>query len=100
MYTPIIVLGELRGGLMNGNKPVENEDILNDFLNMPNVTILKLTEKTIEIYAEIFASLRKAGTPIDTNDMWIAAICIEIKLPLLTLDADFTKISELSLLKV
>jgi tRNA(fMet)-specific endonuclease VapC len=100
MYAPIIVLGELRAGFMNGNKHLENEDILNDFLNMSNVTILKLTEKTTEIYAKIYSSLRKAGKPIGTNDMWIASICIENKLPLLTLDADFSKINGLELLKI
>lgn len=100
MYAPIIVLGELRGGFMNGSKPQENEDILNDFLNMPNVTILKLTEKTTEIYAKIFASLRKAGTPIGTNDIWIAAVCIENNLPLLTLDADFSKVDNLECLDI
>jgi tRNA(fMet)-specific endonuclease VapC len=100
MYLPVIVLGELRGGFMNGSKPTENEDILNDFLNMPNVTILKLTEKTTGIYARIFSSLRKAGTPIGTNDMWIAALCIENKLPLLTLDTDFSNIKNLECLSI
>jgi predicted nucleic acid-binding protein len=100
MYMPVIVLGELRGGFLNGSKPLKNEDILNDFLNMPNVTVLKITEKTTEIYAKIYASLRKASTPVGTNDMWIASICIENKLPLLTLDADFSKIPGLKILEL
>jgi tRNA(fMet)-specific endonuclease VapC len=100
IYIPVIVLGELKSGFINGNRTKENNDFLAEFLDASNVTILEITEKSAQIYAEISFQLRKAGTPIGTNDMWIAAICIENKLPLLTLDADFSKISGLSLVEV
>ena len=100
IFVPVIVLGELKSSFLNGNKKKQNEDLLSEFLDASNVTILEITEKSAQIYAEISYELRKAGTPIRTNDMWIAAICIENKLPLLTLVADFSKVSGLSLLDV
>jgi predicted nucleic acid-binding protein len=95
LYIPVIVLGELKSGFLNGTKQKINEDFLADFLDSSNVTILDVSEKTTQIYAEISLQLRRAGTPIGTNDIWIAAICIENDLPLLTLDADFSRVKNL-----
>lgn len=100
MHIPVIVIGELRGGFRHGNKNDLNESLLRGFLDMANVSILKITEKTTEIYADIYSDLRKNGKPIGTNDIWIAAICIENNLPLLTVDSDFCKIDGLNLLEV
>ena len=100
IYLPLVVLGELKSGFLNGNKLKQNEDLLFEFLDASNVKILEITEKSAQIYAEISFHLRKAGTPIGTNDMWIAAICIENKLPLLTLDADFSKVKGLELINI
>ena len=39
----------------------------------------------------------KKGKPIGSNDMWIAAIALELDNELLTLDDDFKNISDLML---
>lgn len=100
IYIPIVVIGELRAGFEYGNITEKNEGLLCDFLDTPNIHILKISEKTTKIYSKIFAQLRKAGTPIGTNDMWIAALCLEHKLPLLTLDSDFANVKGLDCLTI
>lgn len=100
MTVPLIVAGELRAGFAYGNKKAENELLLRRFLDMPSVNTATITDKTTEIFAEIYLNLRKAGKPIGTNDLWIASICIENKLPLLTLDQDFANICELELINI
>ena len=100
IFVPLTVIGELRAGFKSGGRERANESLLSDFLNLPNITILRPGEKTAENYADIYAQLRKIGKPIGTNDMWIAAVCLEHKLPLLTLDSQFRRIKGLDLINI
>ena len=56
-----------------------------------------MTDKTTVIYSQIYLSLRQKGKPIGTNDMWIAAIALEMDNELLTLNEDFSYIPDLML---
>jgi len=98
LYMPIIVIGELRAGFELGSKKQENEQLLCDFLDAPNVQVLKITDKTTKKYASIYKQLRTDGKPIGTNDMWIAALCLENDLSLLTTDRDFQNVANLTCL--
>jgi tRNA(fMet)-specific endonuclease VapC len=40
-------------------------------------------------YAEVRCELRRAGTPIPANDAWIAALCRQYALPILSQDQHF-----------
>ena len=93
-----IVIGELRAGFAAGNKRDINEKLLQRFLDSPNVKTVTITDKTTKLFANTYIKLRKAGTPIGTNDLWIAANCIEHNVPLLTTDSDFTKVTDLKLI--
>lgn len=95
-----IVIGELRAGFAAGNRREENEQLLQKFLDSPSVRSVSLTDTTTKLFAEIYINLRKAGTPIGTNDMWIAAISLEYDIPLLTTDGDFAKVRDLTLVKI
>jgi predicted nucleic acid-binding protein len=64
----------------------------------PRVGLMKLDEKTPQHYADVFVALRKRGTPIPTNDMWIAALARQHRLPLLSFDAHFAAVDGLTLL--
>jgi tRNA(fMet)-specific endonuclease VapC len=58
-----------------------------------------VTPSTVETggrYAELYAALRKAGTPIPTNDMWIAAAALSTGAVLLTFDRHFSRIDGLA----
>jgi tRNA(fMet)-specific endonuclease VapC len=100
IIVPIIVIGELRAGFAVGNKQQENETRLRKFLDSPNVEAVLITDNTTQLYAAIYARLKAAGTPINTNDMWIASLTLEHDSLLLTLDSDFNRVPDLLLAKI
>jgi tRNA(fMet)-specific endonuclease VapC len=96
VYLPLIVLGELRAGFQAGLRARQNERILVRFLASPRVRLLLHDEQTTFHYANLFAQLRRQATPIPTNDLWIAALVIQHDLILLTRDAHFKHVPQLS----
>lgn len=88
---PVIVLAELRAGFRCGTRAGENERVLHTFLRSPRVTVLSADDATTHLYADLFADLRRAGTPVPTNDLWIAALVIQHGFTLLTRDAHFDR---------
>ena len=92
-FTPI-VLGELRAGFLLGTRREENERALREFLQSPRVTVLAIDDETADRWAVIAAFLKKTGTPVASNDIWIAASAMQHGLPILTSDADFQKIPQ------
>jgi predicted nucleic acid-binding protein len=91
----ITVLGELLAGFAAGSRQNENRDELTRFLDSPRVRILSLGAATADYYALIYAALRRQGQPIPTNDLWIAASCLEHGAALLTFDRHFQHIGGL-----
>jgi tRNA(fMet)-specific endonuclease VapC len=51
--------------------------------------VLDVTEQTTHHYAAVRLELKQAGKPIPVNDLWIAALCREHGLPLLSRDRHF-----------
>jgi tRNA(fMet)-specific endonuclease VapC len=92
---PVVVLGEIHAGIHIGKRGAENRVSLAEFLEEPFVSVLPVTPAIAERYGQIFADLRRAGTPIPTNDIWIAATTIESAAHLLTFDADFARVRRL-----
>ena len=90
-----VVLGELLAGFIRGKRRKKNESELKTFLQSPRVKILDMNSETAERYAVILNSLWKAGTPIPTNDIWIAATAMQHGLYLLTTDAHYQKVSQI-----
>lgn len=91
VLTPV-VLGELICGFRHGSRLAENLAMLERFRETPRVKTVGLDEQTAERYAEIAAYLRRNGTPIPTNDVWIAASAMQLGLRVLTTDPHFKKI--------
>jgi predicted nucleic acid-binding protein len=54
-----------------------------------------IDEETSDRYAVIRNSLRKAGTPIPTNDIWIAATAMQYGLTVATTDPHFQKVTQI-----
>lgn len=92
---PATVLGELEAAFELGRRPKENRSQLAAFLSEPFVTVLPTTPEVARRYGQVFAGLRRAGTPIPVNDVWIAAAAIDCGGRLLTFDSDFGRIEGL-----
>ena len=89
--TPV-VLGELLYGFVGGKLRSKNRRLLREFLDAERVDVAPVDEETAERYAAIRDHLRRQGTPIPTNDLWIAASAAQLGLVLLTLDHHFTNV--------
>ena len=99
-HAPVIivcatVLSELLGGFAAGQRQGANRGELTKFLNVPRVKVVASTAATADLYALVYAALRRKGKPIPTNDLWIAASSLEHGAALLTLDAHFQNIDGL-----
>ena len=87
MAIPVIVLGEYRHGIAQSRNRSAYETWLTELLN--DCTVLDINEPTTHYYAEIVGELKRKGKPIPTNDIWIAALCRQHSLPLLSRDRHF-----------
>jgi len=96
LYLPLPVIGELLFGFQLGNRPEKNLEHLQSFLNQSEVSLAGVDFEVCEVYARIGKQLRLAGTPIPTNDHWIAAIALRNNHTLLTRDRHFEKIAGLA----
>jgi tRNA(fMet)-specific endonuclease VapC len=95
ILVPLIVLGELRAGFLAGSRAPENEANLARFLNSPRVDVLLADEDTTHHYARLFHQLRRQGTPIPTNDIWIAALVVQHQLYLFARDTHFDHLPQI-----
>jgi tRNA(fMet)-specific endonuclease VapC len=87
MAIPVIVLGEYRHGIAQSRNRETYENWLKDLLR--DCLVLDITEPTTHHYADIIIELKRKGKPIPTNDLWIAALCRQHALPLLSSDRHF-----------
>jgi tRNA(fMet)-specific endonuclease VapC len=90
-----VVLGELMFGFRSGSRFKENLAELDNFMKHEAVELVQIGAITADRYSRIAAQLRQKGTPIPTNDIWIAAQTMEHGAELITSDQHFEKISGL-----
>jgi tRNA(fMet)-specific endonuclease VapC len=98
LFVSSIVLGELIAGFTLGNRYRQNLAVLRDFLNSEVTGVSDITKDVAERYALLFADMRSKGTPVPTNDLWIAAAAMETGSRLVTYDGHFTAIAGLVVL--
>ena len=90
-----VVLGELLAGFRRGKRTRKNVGELRTFLSSPRVSLVDVNEETAERYSVILNSLWAAGTPIPTNDIWIAASAMQHGLRVLTTDDHYQKVTQI-----
>lgn len=88
---PVIVLGEFRYGISQSRYRQQYERWLAEYL--PGFRICDIDEQTAVCYSGVRGELKKAGTPIPANDAWIAALCRQHSLPLISRDRHFDSVS-------
>ena len=96
ILVPFVVVAELRAGFRSGTMSRRNEATLVRFLSNDRVDVLYADDQTTQMYADVYSMLRRNGTPVPTNDLWIAALAIEHSLPLCSRDAHFDKIPQIA----
>jgi predicted nucleic acid-binding protein len=84
---PVIALGEYRYGIAQSRHRASYAEWLEGLLH--DCLVLDTNEPTTHYYAEITLALKQKGSPIPTNDIWIAALCRQHSLPLLSRDRHF-----------
>ncbi len=88
---PVVVIGEYRYGIAQSRHQARYRRWLDSLIT--DCTVLDVNERTTHHYAAISVELRQAGQPIPTNDLWIAALCRQHGLPLLSRDRHFDVVS-------
>ena len=95
VWLTFVVLGELRAGFAAGSQEARNEAVLRRFLLKPGIGVLHSDDQTTHHYARVYRQLRNQGTPIPTNDMWIAALVLQHSLVLCARDAHFDALPQI-----
>lgn len=91
----VISIGELLSGFKGGGREEDNRRELGVFLDSPRVGLYPVNEYTADQYCAVLDRLRRKGTPIPTNDIWIAAVALQHGLQLYTRDQHFQQVEGL-----
>jgi tRNA(fMet)-specific endonuclease VapC len=91
-----VVAGELLYGFRCGNRFERNRQELDEFMANPFVKVVPVTMATADRFSRVAAALRKRGTPIPVNDIWVAAQAMETGAELLSLDRHYEAIDGLA----
>lgn len=97
---PTMVLGELLSAFRHGRRGRQNRERLESFVRTFTVQWLDVTASVAERYATIHQDLRGRGRSIPTNDLWIAACCLDAGAALLTADAHFAEVDALNVVSL
>jgi tRNA(fMet)-specific endonuclease VapC len=96
ILVPFVVVAELRAGFAMGKRGVRNEGVLQRFLAEEGIGVVYAREETTRLYATLYRQLRSQGTPIPTNDLWIAALVVEHRLTLCSRDRHFDYLPQIT----
>jgi predicted nucleic acid-binding protein len=84
---PVVVVGEYRFGIAQARNVADYHLWLERLITQTDV--LNITDETTIHYAEVRLDLKRIGRPIPMNDVWIAALCRQHELPILSRDQHF-----------
>ena len=96
IVVPATVMGELLYGALNSKRIEENKNAVTRFMKYS--VFVPIDERISFQYAKIRTYLKKNGRPIPENDIWIAATCIEMDIPLLSRDTHFGYVDDLNVI--
>ena len=93
---PVTVIGELFYGALNSTKTKNNEKFVHKFAEYS--LVMPIDESVAARYAKVRFDLKQRGNPIPENDIWIAAACLNLKVPLLSRDDHFKLVPGLNVI--
>jgi tRNA(fMet)-specific endonuclease VapC len=94
VFLPSVVLGELYYGARKSAKTEANVSRVDELAGRSSV--LACDGETAQHYGEVKNLLRAKGRPLPENDVWVAAIALQHGLILVTRDAHFNEIEDLT----
>jgi tRNA(fMet)-specific endonuclease VapC len=97
LFMPLTVLGELQKGALKSAAPQKQQAKIGELLKI--VAVINPDTATAASYARTSVALEAKGKPIPENDIWIAAVALELDMPLATRDEHFDWVDGLSVLK-
>ena len=97
-FLPLIALGELRHGVYKSERRGLNSEAAKVRRVLRLSEILYPGDRTADEYGRIIEDLESRGGRIPTNDIWIAAVAIEYRLPLVATDGHFNNVKDLELI--
>lgn len=86
---PFIVAAALKAGFKGGMREAANLALFEKFIHEDATSVVYADAMTAETYAALWCELKQKGRMIPTNDVWIAALCVQHQYTLLTRDSDF-----------
>ena len=90
-----VVVSELLDGFLGGTREEENRRDLDQLRAKSRTVVVPITADTAEWFATVKQQLRRKGTPIPINDVWIAASALEHGATLVSLDRHFENVDGL-----
>jgi len=90
LHLPVVVIGEYRYRLACSRRGRALGRLLD--LLIADSRVLEIDLPTAERYAEVRQQLRRRGTPIPENDVWIAALARRHELPVASRDEHFDRV--------
>jgi len=96
LYFSCVVAGELLYGFRFGGRYEQNWRELQQFIARPFVTLLEVTLTTADRFGRVARGLRNKGTPLPSNDIWVAAHAMECGAELVSLDQHFAQVDGLA----
>lgn len=93
---PVTVIGELLYGALNSKKNRNNEKFVHEFAGYS--LVMQIDESVAARYAKVRFDLKRRGNPIPENDIWIAAACLNLKVPILSRDDHFKLVPGLNVI--
>ncbi len=93
---PVTVIGELLYGALNSTKTMNNEKFVHEFAGYS--LVMQIYESVAARYAKVRFDLKRRGNPIPDNDIWIAAACLNLKVPILSRDDHFKLVPGLNVI--
>lgn len=97
LFMPLVALGELLKGALKSADPAKHQAKITALLKV--VAVLNPDSATAGHYAAVSVALEAKGQPVPENDLWIAAVALELEMPFATRDAHFDRIDGLAVIQ-
>ncbi len=99
LFITTISIAELFYGIYQSSKVKENHEKFRDFLS--NVEILTIEFENCKTFGKIKSKLKKEGNLIDNLDLFIACICLDNNLTLVTNnEKHFRRLKDLKIMNI